>query len=172
MSAVLADTRSEQRPRLLSLRGRIGRARYVAYTLGAVIGAFLLMLLAGMMLLLSASLGRMLYTVFTVALLYGALPLFFVILTVKRAHDFNAGGWLALLLLVPVVNLLFWFLPGSRGENGYGPRPEPAPFGVKFAAVALPLLLIGGFLAADGDSVLPEAAPDAPPSTTLRPYTP
>jgi len=172
MSVVLSAYENEDRPRLLSLRGRIGRARYVAYTLGAVIGAFMLMLLAGMMLMLSASLGRMFYTIFTVALLYGALPLFFVILTVKRAHDFNAGGWLALLLLVPVVNLIFWFIPGSRGENGYGSRPEPSPFGVKLAAIALPLLLVGGFLAADSETSISEASPDATPPTTLRPYSP
>lgn len=172
MSAVLDQIASEPRVRLLSLKGRIGRAHYVVYSLGAVIGAFLLMLLAGMLLILSGSLGRLLYTVFSVGLLYGALPLFFVILTVKRAHDFNVGGWLALLLLVPVVNLVFWFIPGSRGENAYGAPPESAPFGIKLAAFALPVLLIAGFLSADGDLPAPQVVPDASPSTTLRPYTP
>ncbi len=170
MSAVLEQLESRLRPRLLSLHGRIDRARYVACTLGAVIGVFMLMLLAGMLLQLTGSLGYMLYTIFSVALIYVALPLFFMILTVKRAHDFNQGGWLALLLLVPIVNLLFWFIPGSRGENGYGPRPEPAPLGVKIASVALPVLLIAGFIAADPDTPPPEEA--APPSTILKPYTP
>lgn len=165
-----------QRPRtgLFSLRGRIGRARYVAYTLGSLAAAFVFMLPAGYMLLLSGNPGRILYTVVSVLLFYGFLPIFFAVLTVRRAHDFNLGGWLALLLLVPLVNLMFWFIPGTRGDNPYGAQPEPASSGLKLAALVLPVLLIGAFLGSDGKPVIPQQhAPAAStPSTSLRPYTP
>lgn len=164
----------EKRPGIFSLRGRIGRARYIAYTLGAIVGAFCLMSLAGLALLLSANLGRTLYVVFSIGLLYCVLPLYFMALTVRRAHDFNAGGWLALLLLVPVVNLVFWFIPGTRGDNSYGAPPQAATSGIRIAAVLLPLLLIGAFIASEGGRTESgdSAAETASPPTSLRPYTP
>ena len=170
MTSIQENFKVEKRAGLFSLRGRLDRARYVAYSLGAIVSVFLVMALAGMALLLSASLGKMLYVVFSTALLYGFLPIFFMILTIKRAHDFNAGGWLALLLLVPVVNLMFWFIPGTRGDNTFGAPRDPAPLGVRIAAVALPLLLVAGFLATS--EVVPDISREPPPSTILKPYTP
>lgn len=164
------ELETRPRPRLLSLQGRLCRARYVAYTLGSVVIAFMLLLLAGMLMHLTGKAGQMLYTIFAVLLVYVALPLFCVVLTVKRAHDFNRGGWLALLLIVPVINVMFWFIPGSRGDNAYGPRPEPAPAGVRIAAFALPVLLVAGYIAADNDPAPQER--QAPSTTLLKPYTP
>lgn len=162
---------NEKRPRLLSLRGRLDRQRYTAFTLGGAIACTMLMMLAAMLMSLTGSLGHTLYTIFAVLLMYVALPLYFFILTVKRAHDINAGGWLALLLLVPIVNLVFWVWPSVSAENQYGTPLEAPPFGVKLAAIALPILLIGGFLLT---SPAPDVAPPQPaaPSTTLQPYSP
>ncbi|MDB5764471.1 MAG: hypothetical protein JWQ21_3466 [Herminiimonas sp.] len=174
MTAAALDGAQPPRSRLFSLRGRLGRARYIVYSLGAVAGAFLFMLLAGYGLMLSGSLGRLLYIVVSVLLFYCFLPIFFMLLTVKRAHDFNVGGWLALLLLVPVVNLMFWFIPGTRGENAYGAPPEPASGGIKLAAVILPLLLIGAFVASEDKRTgqKKDLPAGSQPSTSLRPYTP
>lgn len=173
MTATLPEgllQRHEKRSGLFSLRGRLGRARYIAYSLGGIVGVFLVMTLAGMaLLLLSSSFGQLLYVILSIALLYVFLPIYFMILTVKRAHDFNIGGWLALLLLVPIVNLMFWFIPGTRGHNNYGTEPDPAPFGIRIAALALPLLLLGAFVATS--EIAPEAPPETP-ATTLKPYTP
>ena len=60
------------------------------------------------------------------------------LLTIQRAHDMNTTGWLALLCLVPLVNLLFWFVPGTRGENDYGKQPPPNTVGVIVLACILP----------------------------------
>ena len=159
---------------IFSLRGRIGRAHYIAYTLGAVVGAFLFMLLASLGLMLSGQFGRLLYIVTSILLFYGFLPIFFTILTVRRAHDFNVGGWVALLLLVPVVNLLFWFIPGTRGDNSHGAAPQAPSTGIKLIAVALPVLLIGAFLATGEPEMIrgTNASPPSQPSTSLKPYTP
>ena len=44
---------------------------------------------------------------------------------VRRLHDFNAGGYLALLLFIPYINfillLLLILIKGSQGDNKYGP---------------------------------------------------
>jgi uncharacterized membrane protein YhaH (DUF805 family) len=43
----------------------------------------------------------------------------------RRAHDTNKSGWVVLLLLLPLVNLLalYWFLieDSNAGPNKYGP---------------------------------------------------
>jgi uncharacterized membrane protein YhaH (DUF805 family) len=160
--------------RLLSLRGRIGRAHYVANTLGAVIASFFLIYLLTFLLIQLGGLGRTLYVIICVLLFYCVLPIFFAILTVKRAHDFNAGGWLALLLLVPVLNLAFWFIPGSKDDNHYGPKPPEPSTSIRIVAVLFPLLLIGGYLAARIQSShrAEKPAVSQPATTTLKAYTP
>jgi len=70
------------------------------------------------------------------------------LLTIQRAHDFNQTGWLSVLLLVPLVPLIFWFIPGSKEENQYGKRPPPNTAGVIVLACLMPVFFIGGILAA------------------------
>jgi uncharacterized membrane protein YhaH (DUF805 family) len=46
---------------------------------------------------------------------------------VRRLHDQDKSGWLALLGLIPLVNLVllvFMFLEGTRGSNQYGADPK------------------------------------------------
>ena len=53
-----------------------------------------------------------------------AIPLFMAL--VRRLHDTGASGWRAVILLVPVAQLLgIWWLarPGQPGDNAYGPAP-------------------------------------------------
>ena len=175
MTSIILDAAPPRsRARILSLRGRLGRAHYIVYSLGAVVAAFLFMLLAGPALVQLGQLGRLLYVALSVLLFYGFLPIFFTILTIKRAHDFKVGGWLALLLLVPVVNLLFWFVPGTRDENTYGAAPQGPSSGIKLIAVTLPVFLIAAFLATGDSRTSQETSPSpaAQPSTSLKPYKP
>ena len=49
-------------------------------------------------------------------------------LLVRRVHDFNTTGWLVLLPFVfsklsGIVQLVFGFIPGTKGPNKYGPQP-------------------------------------------------
>ena len=46
---------------------------------------------------------------------------------VRRLHDTGKSGWLVLLGLVPIANLVllvFLALPGDPGANQYGPNPK------------------------------------------------
>lgn len=164
---------AEERIRPFSLAGRLDRWRYVALALGAIVAVMLILFIAGFALLYLGSLGRMLYIGSSVLLCYAFLPIFLMILTVKRCHDFNMGGWLAVLLLIPVVNLVFCFIPGTKTENKYGLPPSTPSSLTRTIAIVLPILLIGGFLAT-GTSQLSDSsnATSSPAPTTLQSYQP
>ena len=54
-----------------------------------------------------------------------------VAISVKRLHDVGYGGFLAVALFIPLVNVAFtiWIgiLPGSSDPNAYGPGPDMPP---------------------------------------------
>ncbi len=49
--------------------------------------------------------------------------------TVRRLHDIGQDGWIALVLLVPVIQLLFvlylCWKHGDQGDNRFGGAPDP-----------------------------------------------
>jgi uncharacterized membrane protein YhaH (DUF805 family) len=51
----------------------------------------------------------------------------FFALAVRRLHDLDISGWVALVILIPVVGsicaLLLCFAKGTQGENRFGPDP-------------------------------------------------
>jgi len=71
-----------------------------------------------------------------------------VSLTIQRCHDFNMSGWLSALALIPLVNLMFWIVPGTDGRNRYGAPPPPNSAGAVALALILPLVFILGIVAA------------------------
>jgi uncharacterized membrane protein YhaH (DUF805 family) len=163
--------------KLFTLRGRLGRARYILACLGAVLAAYIFLMVINSLLMLFGRFGAITATAIAMILYFALLPAFIAMLTVRRAHDFNLGGWVALLILTPllspwlsVVPLLFWFVPGSRGANNYGPALPQEKLAVKALATGLPVFLLIVFFA----TVKPHPArPSAAPSTsTLQQYKP
>jgi len=55
---------------------------------------------------------------------------------IRRAHDIGRSGFFALLLAVPVANLILLFWPGTAGENEYGQQPQQSHVGIKVIAAA------------------------------------
>ncbi|MDR2598043.1 MAG: DUF805 domain-containing protein [Treponema sp.] len=47
---------------------------------------------------------------------------------VRRLHDTDRSGWMALLAFIPIAGLIiliyFWVQEGTAGENKYGPNPK------------------------------------------------
>jgi uncharacterized membrane protein YhaH (DUF805 family) len=131
--------------KIFSAQGRIGRVRYIGYSIG-------LTLLIGV--LIGAVGGGLAAGVSpTAGLVAGGIGyvLMFVVmflLTVQRAHDFNSSGWLSLLSLIPLVNLIFWFIPGTEGENRFGKQTPPNGTGAILLAAILPIVFVVGILAA------------------------
>ncbi|MGB1111188.1 MAG: DUF805 domain-containing protein, partial [Gammaproteobacteria bacterium] len=79
-----------------------------------------------------------------------AIPslLFGIFWASQRAHDFNASGWLAILVFLPLVNLIFWFIPGKAAANDYGPPPPANSVGVKILFWLMMVFLVLGGLGA------------------------
>jgi uncharacterized membrane protein YhaH (DUF805 family) len=145
--APVADAKSEQysQVKVWSAAGRIGRVRYIAYSIGY---SFLISLVLGA---LSALIGRAAGGGAVIALTGVAYALIFVVmflLTIQRAHDFNATGWLSILVLIPLVNLIFWIIPGTVGENRFGAPTPPNRTSTVIVALIIPIVAAVGILAA------------------------
>jgi uncharacterized membrane protein YhaH (DUF805 family) len=123
--------------KIFSISGRIGRARYITYS----IGMYFLCVAAGAALgVLVGPPGTMLGMLAAVVIAY--------MLTMQRCHDFNTTGWLALVMFVPLVNLMFWFIPGTQADNRFG-KPTPPNSVLTLVLVWIfPLLAVLGILAA------------------------
>jgi len=145
--ANVADDAGEEYGEIHLLRpdGRIGRVRYIGYSAGLsiLIGAVGFGLTA-----VAAAVGQGGVGIALGVLTYVAVFVMQFLLTIQRAHDFNTSGWLSVLLLVPLVSLVFWFIPGTKGENQYGLQPPPNTAGVIVLACIFPFMFFIGILAA------------------------
>lgn len=165
-------------PRFFSLSQRIGRLRYLVYTLAGVIGcALLLVLVYFLAMLLPPSMAKLVSNI-TFILVKGLLiPMMVLVFTMRRFRDFNLSGWWALTVLIPLAGLVFLFIPGSKGENRFGPQPAPNHAGLHFLAIALPIALLSVYYTQyrDKDRVDPRQqfrvpAQSAPSGQGLREY--
>ncbi|MEJ7807936.1 MAG: DUF805 domain-containing protein [Telluria sp.] len=120
-------------PAFFSLSGRLGRVRYVAYLMGAAILATLAIAGFGILVKLTGLMPSWMLNFVPLLATLVALAASMVY-AVRRLNDLNRTGWLSLLLLVPIVNLVFglWLLfgPGDKGTNRYGLPPGPNGAGV------------------------------------------
>lgn len=136
-------------PRIFSAEGRIGRLRYLVYSF---IVQFATACFAGAMAAVVVPL--IMHRSDSSALLIPMLVLIYIpllaamfVMAKRRLNDLNHSGWLSLLLLIPLVNvvlalyLLFW--PGTKGRNDYGPRPVKNSLALILFGLVLPLVLIG-----------------------------
>ena len=115
--------------------------RYFAYTLAP---SFVLLMVAGVFAaVLVPTMGSN-----PLVFLMAYIPVFILlfIMGARRLNDINLSGWLSLLSLIPLVNLLFWlvllFIPGNPGANRYGPPLRKNTTGVIVLAWVGPVLLI------------------------------
>lgn len=63
----------------------------------------------------------------SLALISGLSLMKIILLKIRRLHDFDCTGWWILLILVPLIGeiwgLAIFLVPGTKGENRYGPQP-------------------------------------------------
>jgi uncharacterized membrane protein YhaH (DUF805 family) len=139
--AAVDDAKEEYQPvRIFAVSGRIGRARYITYSVGV---SFLIMFIAGLLAALLGPVGTALSVIAWIGVVVVS-----IMLTVQRCHDFDTTGWLALLALIPLANLIFWFIPGTDGRNRFGAKTPPNSVGVLIAVWILPVLFVVGIVAA------------------------
>jgi uncharacterized membrane protein YhaH (DUF805 family) len=93
---------------LFSFEGRINRQRYWIYRL---IGVLMISPLIVATNFTEAAMPLVLITMYGIDFTLGA----------KRWHDLNQSGWLAVLTVIPLVNLIIGCIKGTKGDNQYGP---------------------------------------------------
>ncbi|MEJ2407206.1 MAG: DUF805 domain-containing protein [Candidatus Thiodiazotropha sp.] len=135
--------------RVFSFSGRIGRLRYLAYSTGLILLWFIGGILAAVA-IPALETGNNEVIGGIAALLLIVLYLFMLVasfaLAVRRINDFDTSGWLSVLLILPLLNLILmlvlWFVPGTRGQNKYGLQPPPNTGGVVVLALIGPIILV------------------------------
>ena len=135
-----ADKSSINQAQLFSLNGRIGRLRFFAYAFGT---SYLGMIVIAIILDGYGTSGGVIGNLFHLPFL--ALGLIFM---VRRLNDLDQTGWLSLLFLIPVINILLvlylLFATGSSEVNKYGAPPYENSMGVKIFAISVPILAVVG----------------------------
>ena len=127
--------------KVFTIHGRIGRLRYLAWTLvltvAMLVAAGIISTASFAVATASPTIGIILGSLLGFAL-FVALVWVSVQIGVQRLHDLGWSGWLYLLNLVPLVNsifpLLLLVLPGNTGTNQYGPPPPRNSRAVKVLA--------------------------------------
>ena len=140
-------------PSIFSFSGRIGRLRYLAYSVGMMFLVALAMIpLAGVSAMTGNTEGMSPIGMLAMALLYLALIVLSVMFAKRRLNDLDRSGWWLLLNFVPVVNILLSlymvFFPGTAGSNKWGAAPGPNSLGVQILGWSMPVLMLLGIVAA------------------------
>ena len=90
--------------------GRAQRKEYWMFVLFNMIIAFLLGFIGG-------ALGTVLLgNIYSLAIIIPSIAV-----GVRRMHDTDQSGWW---IIVPFVNLYFWCIDGTSGDNRFGPDPK------------------------------------------------
>lgn len=160
-TAASADLGSFETPPMfsMSLQGRIGRLRALAWSVPAVMPFAAIGVAAALLMQKHAGLAVILAITGLVLMCWFGLRLM-----VLRLHDVNLSGkWILLFLLMSgaagatqspklmaAVSILFWLfilviyylVPGTDGDNNYGPPPEPNTPLVKVGAAVFLLFQV------------------------------
>ncbi|WP_044871290.1 DUF805 domain-containing protein [Pseudomonas sp. LFM046] len=133
--------------KVLSTKGRIGRVRYLGWSMAMMLA----LLPVGGLILGTFAVSDVLASLLTLVLCL-AVVVVGVCIGVQRLHDIGWSGWLWLLNFVPVIGSVFGlvmlFMPGSAGANRYGPPPPPNSRAVKVLAWLIILVPVIGIVAA------------------------
>nr|WP_314232295.1 DUF805 domain-containing protein [uncultured Moraxella sp.] len=138
--------------RFFDWHGRVSRVQFLAYsTFNALIAlmlvAFLFVMIGGFQGMVNASSEQLPMSLLGASSV-GVAVLFYLQLAVskRRFNDLNKTGWLALLMLVPGVNILVYLyllaVEGTAGANYYGLPARPATQLKTVLMVLIPLLVI------------------------------
>lgn len=130
-SAVIAqDDEEVGELNIWGVEGRIGRMRYIAWSMVFMFAMLPAMLIGTLAFGISAILGGLIMAVIGVAAIIIGVQI-----SVKRLHDIGWSGWLLFIALIPFVGsifqLLIFVMPGSQGSNRFGAAPPENSQSVK-----------------------------------------
>jgi uncharacterized membrane protein YhaH (DUF805 family) len=127
--------------------GRIGRLRFLAWTMVLMLACLPLFGIASGFMAVSEMLGGLLMVVAGIAAVVVG-----VMFAVQRLHDIGWSGWLVLISVVPIVGgvfyLLIFIIPGSTEASRFGSPPPPNSTAVKVLAGLWLGAIVPGIVAA------------------------
>lgn len=142
-------------PQVFAVNGRIGRLRYLAYSMlmGLLTFALLFVVgaIGGILMALTKSNSIMMIVI---GLAYIPAIAVTVILAKRRFNDMGHSGWMSLLMFIPLVGFFVWlwllFGPGDVQANNYGKPPGANTTLVIVGACVVPFFMVAmiGILAA------------------------
>ena len=133
---------------IFSTAGRLGRLRFIAYSL---IFTFVLYMLLALVMGVTFSMTGAGPDSFMPLMAVGIFSIAAIVVSImlmsQRLHDANNSAWWILLIFVPIVSFLFtlylWFMPGTKGANDYGNPPPPNRTALYLVIVLGGIVLIG-----------------------------
>lgn len=143
----LADQDSDEVGELniWGIEGRIGRMRYVAWSMVFMFAMLPAVLVCALAFKVSPWLGGLLGIVAGIGAMVVGLQI-----SIKRLHDIGWSGWLLLIGLIPLVGSIFQLLtfvmPGSKGSNRFGAPPPANSKAVKVLFWVWIVFLVLGFI--------------------------
>jgi len=157
-ASLSTNDQEKYQPKVLTFKGRIGRLRYLAYAFGTslvLVAALGLLTVVAILLgsIFSSDLGSIIMAIM-MTMYYIGVTVISVMFLKRRLNDLDKSGWWALVVLVPLLNLVLTiyilFFPGSEGSNRFGPAPVENTSGVKMFGLVVPIFFIAivGILAA------------------------
>lgn len=135
--------------------GRFSRRSYLAWNMligliFMVIGIVVALVLPGAQNALNEGAMSMPFLIIF-GILYIVAIYYSIVFLIRRLHDRDHSGWLALLIIVPFLNILFalyvLLAPGNTGSNQFG-QPRPTRGWETVFAVLYILVFVIGMLAA------------------------
>jgi uncharacterized membrane protein YhaH (DUF805 family) len=133
--------------KVFTIQGRIGRLRYLAWSMALMSAALGLLLVASIGFAISTVPGSILAGLLGIGILTVSVQI-----SVQRLHDIGWSGWFMLMNLVPVVGTVFplamLLVPGNDGVNRFGPPQPPNSRAVKILAALWLLMPVIGILVA------------------------
>jgi len=138
-------------PKIFSVSGRIGRIRFLAYSVGAYLVFAIVMQLLSLFLGLAVSSSQAGGQV-VLGFIMSVFIIIWIVLSfmfaIQRSHDMNSSGWLSLILIIPIIGfLVFLFVPGTQEANSFDVPPPRNGVGICLLAF-FPLIVIPITLAA------------------------
>ena len=104
--------------------GRATRSEYWWFYLAFIIFYIVGLVLGGILASVSETLGMIVMGIVVLGALGFLLPS--LAAGVRRLHDVDKSGWFMLIGLIPLVGLVllyFFVIPGTPGDNRFGPPP-------------------------------------------------
>jgi uncharacterized membrane protein YhaH (DUF805 family) len=140
-------------PSIFSFSGRLGRLRYLAYSMGSYLILMLVMIpMLGVSTFMGGEPDVSTTGMLIMVAVYVPAAVVWIMFAKRRLNDLNRSGWWFLLALVPIVNFLvsiyMLFFPGTDGDNNFGPAPTANTLGVQILAWMIPALFVVGIVAA------------------------